>query len=33
MGFKAVAETELPDIERQKARHDRNSNILVRSLG
>ncbi|MDA8589812.1 amino-acid N-acetyltransferase [Luminiphilus sp.] len=33
LGFKAVTETELPDIERQKAQHDRNSNILVRSLG
>ena len=33
LGFKAANETELPDIERQKAQYDRNSNILIRLLG
>jgi amino-acid N-acetyltransferase len=33
LGFNAANETELPDIERQKAQYDRNSNILIRFLG
>jgi amino-acid N-acetyltransferase len=33
LGFNAANETELPDIERQKAQYDRNSNILIRLLG